>query len=125
MVKVVWACFQHRIYSGWILKSNKPKPPGIWIQKQNLSHHHYVAYCIFFRHAIYNTKLIAQRCLRSVFPTPASGFYLDCFVLGSLITKHSFRSPNLLKYSCRPSETDDKNGPLRNRELNHNRLFQT
>lgn len=62
---------------------------------------------------------------RSVFPTPASDFYLDCFVLGSLITKHSFRSPNLLKYSCRPSETDDKNGPLRNRELNHNRLFQT
>lgn len=62
---------------------------------------------------------------RTVFPTPAFGFYLDCFVLGSLITRHSFRSPYLLKYSCRPSETDDKNGPLRNREPNHNRLFQT
>jgi len=28
------ACFQDCFYGGWILKSYKPKPPAIWIQKQ-------------------------------------------------------------------------------------------
>ncbi len=110
VVEFVLACFQHFFYSGWILKSYKPKPPAIWIQKQK-SHHHYVAYCIFFRHAIYNTKLIAfavwagrkKRCFIS-----SLSIYLDCLVFGSIIIKHSFKSPYLLKYADIPSETDEK-----------------
>lgn len=97
--------------------------------KTEKSQFHYEAHCIFFRHTIYNTKLIA----RGVWAGRKKRFhisgrfsiYLDCFVFGSLITKHSFRSPYLLKYACSPSETDGKIGPLRNRELNHSRLFET
>lgn len=111
VVEFMRASFQHCIDSGWIFKSYKPKPPAIWIQKQK-SHDHYVAYCIFFRHAIYNTKLIAlavwagrrKRC----FISSLYIIYLDCLVFGSLITKHSFKSPYLLKYVCSPSKTDKK-----------------
>lgn len=126
VVEIVRPCFQHGFYCGWILKSYKPKPPARWIQKQKKPAPLCCILHIFQTcHLQYKADRARRLSCRKKRWNMKSSFYLDCFEFGSLITKHSFKFPNLLKYSCSPSETDGKNGPLRNRELNHSRLFQT
>lgn len=86
LVQYVW--FFHNIfYSGWISKRYEAESPVSGRpQKKTPSFS-----CTLHIFQTYNYELLREA-------------YLERFVVGSFMTKHSFNSPYLLKYSLNPSE---------------------
>lgn len=64
--------------------------------------------------------MIGRRGAYASFPS-----YLDRLVTGSRITMHSFTSPNLQKYSLKPSAEDNEDSKLLNKLRKGGQVFST